>query len=206
MEPKKKKAKTREKCQDCIRTEQDPWWGHTLCAYHRECSGNDDWHPERCTNCKKQKRILSEISVEDKKIYFRDMYTMLENTKRFKLETVNVEWEYLEILGIFLNKFEFSQFLSQNEDDNTNQSHGSNNRQVDERNETRAVTTEYDDPYNEEEDRDDDYYHKDNQDNQVSEQYDDWPQDDQNFNQVPNFKRAELKVVGNSENQRWGHP
>ena len=63
MEPKKKKAKTKEKCQDCVNIEQHPLWGHTLCSYHRECSGNDDWQPEFCTKCRRQKKIYIYIYI-----------------------------------------------------------------------------------------------------------------------------------------------
>ena len=197
MEPKKKKAKTKEKCQDCVNIEQHPLWGHTLCSYHRECSGNDDWQPEFCTKCRRQKRFLSELTVEEKKEYFQEMFTMLENTKRFKLQTVKVDWDYMEMLGIFMDESEFSQFLPQNKDANTKQKHGNKNkdanarqkhgnntRQLDDRDDARATTAEYDDPYNEEEE--DDCY-PDLQDEYYVDNYEDGQENNQNFNQDQNF-------------------
>ena len=80
--------------------------------------------------------------------------------------------------------------LSQNEDDNTNHIHDNYSRQIYERNEIRAVATEYDDPYNEEEDGDYDHDHY-YRDNQFIDHYDDSPRKgDLNFNQGPNFNHA----------------
>ena len=62
MEPKKKKAKLRNKCPHCLDCEQSPSWGHMLCSYHRQCSGRDEWEPDKCTDCKKQKLTVPKLA------------------------------------------------------------------------------------------------------------------------------------------------
>ena len=169
MKPLKKKSKTKSKCDECIKSEITPIWEHTLCSYHRDCSGKDDWEPNNCTNCKRQKAALAKISVEDRTSFFQEMYDMLEKTKQYKDHTVNVDWEYNEILKGFLDKYEVPP-LTENVNEEINNSNDLSQDHIDQsiRNDTiyensdreidnRTYSNEYDDPYNED-DGNDEYY------------------------------------------------
>ena len=194
MGPAKKKAKTKSKCPDCIDWEQTPLWGHTLCSYHRDCSGKDGWEPDNCTDCKRQKATLAEISNNDQTKFFQEMYEMLDITKQHIQQVIKVDWEYDEILSIFLDKYEQPQITTENttpivappnNDDKTTSKDGKSEN-VDGENETRTFFNEYYDPYNEEENVNHDQYHYDNQFyDQDNNEY-----SDQVFNTNPNTENS----------------
>ena len=102
----KAKQKTKPKCNSCERYELVPTWGHTLCSYHRKCSGKDFWEPTNCVDCRRQKGNLKKMSGEDKSIFFENMYIMLEQTKKNVKDKIKIDWKYEESLNNFLNKFE----------------------------------------------------------------------------------------------------
>ena len=178
----KKKSKTKMKCQDCISWENEPAWGHELCSYHRDCSGKDEWEPENCSSCKKQKIELDKLSEKDQSEFFKEMYEMLEDTKQNKLQTVKVDWEYSEILGIFLGNFEIPHFSSKNTNSNNESQNNIEHLNIGQeqgfnQNEPRVYATEYDDPYNEE--GNSDSYGQDN--DFVMNNYDDSMENNENF-------------------------
>ena len=84
-------------CNSCEKYVLEPIWGHTLCSYHRKCSGKDFWEP--CGDCRKQKGNLKKMSEEDRNKSFHDMYIMLEQTKKNVLELAKVKTmkEFLKI-------------------------------------------------------------------------------------------------------------
>ena len=146
--PVKKKYKTKSKCPDCSACELDLPWGHTLCAYHRDCTGRDRWEPDNCTTCRRQRAELGKISNNDRLQLFQEMYEMLENTKIHKHHTVKVDWEYEDILREFLHMFELPQRSTNSVEINTFNKQSDN---VAGTADNRTCPTEYDDPYNEEE-------------------------------------------------------
>ena len=101
----KKKEKTTRKCDSCENYEKEPVWGHTLCSWHRSCSGKDNWEPTTCVDCKKQKLDIKKLSGEEAVTFFREMYRMLEQTTK-TYKQYKVDWEYEEVLKKFLNKTE----------------------------------------------------------------------------------------------------
>ena len=170
MEPSKSTAKTKSKCPDCVEWEHSPLWGHKLCSYHRDCSGKDNWEPNNCGSCKKQKTVLAKISEDDRTKFYQEMYEMLEITKQTKYQTVKVDWEYVDILKSFLDNFEIPQLSTENVDSQiTTQNHDNaisndNNTENENRdNRTETCTAEYEDPYNYDE-NDDNNYHSNNHD------------------------------------------
>ena len=80
MAPHKKNQKTKEKCYNCTRFEEEPVWGHPLCPQHRDCTGENNWEPEKCTCCKKQKMDLSLMTKSDKEKSLEVLLDMLEQT------------------------------------------------------------------------------------------------------------------------------
>ena len=95
---------------------------------------------------------------------------MLEDTRLFKSETVKVDWEYNEILKVFLNKYDIPDISVV--DNNSNEA--SQENEVASPSFCRSAT-EYDDPYNEEEENenfqypDDNEYSRDNYDREYQE-------------------------------------
>ena len=200
MEPKKKKAKLRNKCPHCLDCEQSPSWGHMLCSYHRQCSGRDEWEPDKCTDCKKQKLTVPKLTENDQKIFFKDMFAMLEDTKSFNQQTIQVNWEYIESLKLFLDNYDFSQMIDKDSDSNITYQ-GENDNQMDIASHTkdkdteyRTYTTEYDDPYNVEEDE---YIDQ----NYVQDNYEGThDNNDQNFNRVTNNQESDFhQNIDNSQ-------
>ena len=166
MEPSKNRSKTKSKCSDCSTTELMPFWGHKRCAYHRDCSGKDDWEPNKCNCCKQQKLALAELSEEERPNFFQEMYNMLEFTKQYKDQTVNIDWEYDEALKAFLEEYDLPSQITKNVESNVINSDTQSQEHVDnvvtnnsvhnapsERDSTSYIY-EYQDIYN---DDDDDY-------------------------------------------------
>ena len=145
----KKKDKTKVKCPRCSTCELNPPWGHTLCIHHRDCTGRDNWEPDNCTTCKRQKDELAKVSDNDRLKLFQEMYEMLENTKQYKHLTVKLDWEYEGTLREFLHMYELPEISTNNEEiNNTLNEQG---EEVEGTADNRTGPTECDEPPNEEE-------------------------------------------------------
>ena len=106
MGPSKKNQKTKSKCSHCIRFEEIPIWGHPLCSYHRDCSGNDEWEPTKCKYCKKQKTSLAKMSTEEQQKSLRTLRDMLEQTEQHKNDQLQMEWNYEDSIQNWLPKYD----------------------------------------------------------------------------------------------------
>ena len=105
MSTKKNNNKMKRKCSPCTELEETPIWGHPLCAYHRQCSGRDEWEPTKCTYCKKQKALLAKMSEEERETSIQSMLKMLDLTTAHKDDVIGVEWTYLEVAQNWLPKY-----------------------------------------------------------------------------------------------------
>ena len=72
-------------CESCLRYNQTPIWGHTLCSAHRICCRDDKvWKPGDCDTCLEQQDKLDLASNKVREASFREMLKMLICTKSSK--------------------------------------------------------------------------------------------------------------------------
>ena len=72
-------------CESCLRYNQTPIWGHTLCSGHRMCCRDDKvWKPGDCDTCLEQQDKLDLASNKVREASFREMLKMLIRTKSSK--------------------------------------------------------------------------------------------------------------------------
>ena len=152
-------SKTKGKCSDCSGSERSPIWGHSLCAYHRHCSGKEEWEPNKCNDCTEQKGKVTELSDDDRTKFFQEMYDLLEHTRQFNNQVLDIDWEYWDIANTFFDDYDLPEVQSI---DHTCRE-----------DEDRINAGEYYDPYNQEESTDnyDDPYRQDGTNNNSSDQY-----------------------------------
>ena len=67
---------------------------------------------DNCTDCKRQKITATKLPVDKQNTFFLEMFDMLEDTKSFKQQTVNRNWEYSELLALIFDKYELSNSLT----------------------------------------------------------------------------------------------
>ena len=127
MSTRKQKQKTTTKCSKCLHFEEMPIWGHPLCPYHRNCSGQDKWEPTNCTYCKKQKLALAKLTAEDQEVSLQSMLNMLEQTENYKNDIIGVEWAYEETIQNWLPKYKVNLKSAEQELVETHSNRGNEN-------------------------------------------------------------------------------
>ena len=86
-------------------------FGHTRCSFHRKCTGDTYWEPQKCTHCTNTERSWEQMDHNSRFASMGLFARMLEASKdKINKADTNMMWDHTPIMDFKFRKLHFNNF------------------------------------------------------------------------------------------------